>query len=491
MDLLIGLDIGTSAVKGVVMSDQGNIIAQGKRMTQFLHPQPDFIELSPEDHYRTVCDLIRELASSAPPGSSVVALSMAAASGNTLLTDGEGQPLTNIISWLDARAVKDAHELLPDFHFEQVHSIVGWPWVGSFPLGHLAWLKAKAPEKYHRASHYGMNSDYLLFRLTGKWGIDPSTATTFYLQDQRKRRWHKPYLDRLGIAEENLSELCPSGSVLGVLTPQAAKDTDLSEETRVVLGAFDHPCAARGTGMLQPGDLLLSCGTSWVGFYPLENRELALSQTLLIDPFLTPDGPWGAMFSLARIGTRIDWYIKHLILQPGDKFSDRYNIFNTYAQQSPPGANGLCINPCRDISSELPEEIATLSARYTREEIARAVMEGTAFEMRRKIEDLTTAGIPARRIAMVGGPTESPIWPRMVAEITGLELRLINGQNAGAVGAAILAGIGAGIFRNEVEAFSGMKEPVVCISPSASAKNLYASLYNEYREKTNQKRSLK
>ena len=211
MDLLIGLDVGTSAVKGVVLSTDGNVIAQGKRSTQFLHPQPDFVELSPEAHYQVVCDLIRELVASTPPGSFVAALSMAAASGNTVLLDKKGQPLTNIISWLDQRAVKTAHELLPEFDFDQVHSIVGWPWSGSFPFGHLAWLKKNSPEKYHSASHYGMNSDYLLSRLTGKWGMDPSTATTFYLQDQRTRHWYRPYLERLEISEEKLSKLLPSG----------------------------------------------------------------------------------------------------------------------------------------------------------------------------------------------------------------------------------------------------------------------------------------
>ncbi len=482
MDLLIGLDLGTSAVKGVVMSGKGSIIAQGKRNIQFLHPQPDFLELSPEAYYRTVCDLIRELVSRIPSGSFIVALSMAAASGNTILTDNDGEPLTNIISWLDQRAVNVAHELLPEFDFEQVHSIVGWPWVGSFPFGHLAWLKHNTPEKYTTAAHYGMNSDYLLFRLTGKWGMDHSTATTFYLQDQRKRQWYQPYLDRLEISEENLSELLPSGSMLGSLTSQAAEDTNLSEETLVALGAFDHPCAARGTGMLQPGNLLLSCGTSWVGFYPLENRELALSQKLLIDPFLSPEGPWGAMFSLARIGTTIDWYVGNLILQPGDNSADKYHLFSSYSQQTPPGANGLYINLCQDISS-LSENVATLKARYSREEISRAVMEGAAFEMRRKIQELAGAGIPAERITMVGGPAESPVWPRILSEITGLELWLLNGQNAGAVGAAILAGIGAGIFRNEVEAFSGMEKYAICISPSASARSLYTSLYKEYLEK--------
>ena len=481
MDLLIGLDIGTSAIKGIVMSCEGNIIAEGRHSIRFLNTQSDFIELDPEAHYQTVCNLIQELVSGIPADSSIVALSMAAASGNTLLLDNLGQPLTNIISWLDSRSVNTASELLPELDFEQVHAIVGWPWSGFFPLGHLAWLKSNASEKFQKASHYAMNSDYLLYRLTNQWGMDPSTATTFYLQDQCRQKWHKPYLDRLGISEASLSEIRPSGSVLGTLTPQAAEETNLSEKTMVVLGAFDHPCAARGTGMTHPGDLLLSCGTSWVGFYPTADRELALSQKLLIDPFLKPEGLWGALFALTQIGLTIDWYIDNLIMQPDDKPDDKYNLFNGYAQQSIPGVNGLFLNPCQDISS-FPEKIAKIKTQYSLEEISRAVMEGTAFELKRKVQELAKAGIPAKRITMVGGPSESSVWPLIVSEILGLELRLINGQNAGAVGAAILAGIGAGVFGNELDAFSAMKEKSTCISPSASAVSRYSSIYVEYLE---------
>jgi xylulokinase len=481
MDLLLGLDIGTSAVKGIVMSCEGDIITEGRHAIRFLNAQSDFIELNPEEHYQTVSNLIRQLVLGIPTGSSIVALSMAVASGNSLLLDSLGQPLTNIISWLDPRAVKTASELLPEFDFDQVHSIVGWPWSGFFPLGHLAWLKSKSSKKFHNASHYAMNSDYLLYRLTNQWGIDPSTATTFYLQDQCKQKWYKPYLDRLEISEACLSKISPSGSALGVLTPQAAEETNLSEKTMVVLGAFDHPCAARGTGMTQSGDLLLSCGTSWVGFYPIEDRELALSQKLIIDPFLTPEGSWGALFALTQIGLTIDWYIDNLVLQPGDNPGDKYNLFNKNSQQTIPGANGLFLNPCQDISN-FPEKTVKIKTRYSQEEISRAVMEGTAFELKRKIQELAKAGISAERITMVGGPSESPIWPLIVAEILGLELRLINGQNAGAIGAAILAGIGVGMFKDELEAFSTMKENVTCLSPSTSAVSRYSSIYEEYLE---------
>jgi sugar (pentulose or hexulose) kinase len=185
------------------------------------------------------------------------------------------------------------------------------------------------------------------------------------------------------------------------------------------------------------------------------------------------------MFSLTRIGTTIEWYIDNLVLQPGDNSANKYQLFSVRSQQTPPGANGLYINPWQDISS-LQERVTRLKTTHSSEEIARAVMEGAAFEMKRKIQKLAEAGMLAERIAMAGGPAESPVWPRIVAEITGLELRLINGQSAGAVGAAILAGIGAGIFRDEWEAFAGMKENATYISPSVSARSRYALLYEEY-----------
>jgi xylulokinase len=484
MDLLIGLDVGTSAVKGILVSAEGEQLALGKRGTRFLYPQPGFIEVEPEEHYASVCDLIRELASHAPAGGKVRAVSMAFASGNTLLLDRKGQPLINIINWMDERAFNKTAEILPDLATEEVHATVGWPWVrGGFPLAHLGWLKKHKPDIYKRAERYCMNSDWLMYRLTGRWGMDYSTATTFYLIDQVNRRWHKPYLEMLDIPEKAISELGPSGSVLGPLTRQGAADTGLSRDTVVVLGAFDHPSAARGTGHTGVNDLLLSCGTSWVGFYPVEKRNLAITQGLLVDPFLSPDGPWATMFSLPEIGRRIDWYIDNLVLLEGENPEEKYTIFSESSEKMPPGAGGCYTNPFLD-GKNVPQSEIDLYANRSRDEIARAVMEGPALRMRYNIERLAEAGIKADRIAMVGGPAESPVWPRIVAEITGLELKLINGQTAGAVGAAILAAVGAGLFRNEREAFASMGGEGRVISPSAKTVKRYDSVYQEFLERT-------
>jgi xylulokinase len=483
MELFIGLDVGTSAVKGVLLSSRGEQLATGRRSTRLLFPQPGYVEVEPEEHYRTVCALIAELASNRPAGARVRAISMAFASGNTLLLDEKGRPLINIINWMDERAAGKTEQIFPDLVVNEVHATVGWPWTkGAFPLAHLGWLKKFQPDTYRRAARFCMNSDWLMFRLTGRWGIDYSTASTFYLIDQVRRCWHKPYLEMLQIPEEAISQLGPSGSVLGPLTRQGAEDAGLSEETLVVLGAFDHPSAARGTGFTNVGDLLLSCGTSWVGFYPIADRRLGVSQGLLVDPFLSPDGPWATLFSLPEIGRRIDWYIENLVLKQEENPDEKYRIFSESSEKIPPGASGVYINPFLD-SKHVPKSEVDLHTHRSREEIARAVMEGPALRMRYNIERLAAAGIRADRIAMVGGPSESPVWARIVAEITGLELKLINGQTAGAVGAAILAAVGAGLFRDEREAFACMGGEGAVLTPSASAVRDYESVYQRFLER--------
>lgn len=432
---LIGLDLGTSAIKGVLMTAQGDVLAEAGSATTLLHPRAGWVEVAPEAHYQNVCAVLRELASVAP--NEVTALAMAAASGNTLLTAADGTPLTPIINWMDCRAEQESPAVLAEFTVAEVTRITGWPCVSSFPLAHLAWLREKRPELYRAAGHYAMDTDWLLFRLTGAWRMDHSTATTFHLQQQTSGTYYAPFLARLDIPVEKLSTLLDSGVAIGPLTEQAMRDTGLSPRTTVVSGCFDHPAAARAMGVLVPGELMLSCGTSWVGFTPILDRDLLLEAQLLCDPFLSAQGgPWGGIFSVPYIGQTIDWYI-HNVIAPGE--DEPIRIFNEAAAQAAPGANGLLIDlrePPRWIDAE-------------RKHISRAVMEGAARLLQEKMQALIEhQGSHFTRAVMVGGPANSPIWPRIVAEITGLEVS-VGGRSAGAQGAAMLAGIGEGLFQHE------------------------------------------
>lgn len=423
MDALVGIDLGTSATKGVLLAADGRMLTRERRATELIRPAPDRVEFSSERAYELLCEVTRSLVRAAPAGTRIRAIALSGATGNALLLDESGKPLSNAISWMDSRSAQDALVDPEGISADEIYRTVGWPYFRGFPLVQLAWLRRNKPDLFKRAALAAMNITYQYHRLSGAYAMDHSTATTFYLQDQVMRRWHHPLCDWLGLRQDRLPPLRPSGSVLGKLTPQAAGETGLPAGTAVVLGAFDHPSAARGCGVLRPGKLLLSCGTSWVGFYPVADRELALSQKMLVDPFLSPAGPWGAMFSLARVGEKIQAFVDERFASEPD-VDARYARFNEAAARSPRGS----AEPCR------------------------ALMEDLARQMKLRMDALAAAGLRAESIAMVGGPTESPVWMQIMADTTGVEIALPEpGAYAGAVGAAILAGMGAGLFADEAD----------------------------------------
>ncbi len=434
----MGLDLGTSAIKGVVIDAVGNVVAEANRRTTLTHPKVGWVETDPEQHYLDVCEVIRRLVADAP--GPIAALAISAASGNTLLTDKNGKPLTPVISWMDERAEDPLPEVLNALSPEGVRQITGWPCVDRFPLAHLAWLREHRSRLFRSAEHYGMNTDWLLFRLTGNWAMDHSTATTFHMQDQVEGHYHQPFLNLLDIPEDTLSSLVESGAIAGHVTPTAANDTGLPLGTSVVAGCFDHPSAARAMGVLEPGKLMLSCGTSWVGFFPEMDRQRIIDAKLLCDSFLSETGgPWGAIFSVSRIGRTVDWYVDHVIA-PHEQ--DKMRIFDETAAAAEPGAGGLLIDllkpPC-------PIDAETKN-------VSRAVMEGAARLLNQKIKQLESRGMAFKQATMVGGPSRSPVWPGIVEEITGIELS-VGSSHAGAKGAALLAGIGVGIYSDARDAF--------------------------------------
>lgn len=427
---LIGLDLGTSSIKGVLTDAGGAVLAESGAQTRLLFPREGWVEVDPEQLYRNICRIVRELVAQAP--GDVAGLAMAAASGNTLLADAAGRPVTNIINWMDRRAELSPPAALAGLTSDEVAQVAGWPCVSSFPLAHLSWLSENDPERYRAAAHVGMDTDWVLHRLTGNWLMDHSTATTFHLQEQTSGTYYEPFLKRLGLSRERLSVLTGAGVVAGTVTRQAAGETGLGPQTKIVTGCFDHPAAARAVGVLEQGQLMLSCGTSWVGFAPHRNRQALLDAKMLCDPFLSEGaGVWGGMFSVPCIGRTIDWYVENVIA-PGE--SDKLWIFDEAAAQAEPGAGGVRID-----LREPPRPI-----QASRANLSRAVMEGAARLLSGKLRELKAQGFIYDHAVMVGGPSRSRIWPAIVADVTGLEVT-VAGRSAGARGAALLAGVGAGL----------------------------------------------
>ena len=422
----IGLDLGTSSAKGVLFSESGEIIAKSTAAftcgKSYLPDGAEYIGIDTNNFYNTVCSVLRELASALPYGGELTGVAMASASGNATVCDPEGNALIDAYSWLNKPFKDEIPQVFGEGFGKEVRERAGWGISYSFPLGQLSHLKLHAPHLLEGSATVCMTTEYVLHRLTGKWGIDVSTATPFFLLDQKVRAWNKDYLSTLGIDESKLPPLMECGDLLGEITEKASSECGLPVGTKVRVGSFDHPTAARACEIEREGDLLISCGTSWVCFFPMNDRAAVVRNEFLCDPFLTPDGPWGAMSSLARASERIKEVTEKYISDGDNKFA----LLDECASRADKDAGGLSFNPM----GELPD----LSG-YSKENIARALMLGIARELKRRVSGIVTV----KRVAMCGGPSTSKVWQQVLSEVFEAPMTVTYGPHSGAVGAAMYA----------------------------------------------------
>ncbi len=436
---IMGLDLGTSSIKGVLLRADGTGEAEYGRSPFRYNTTPDGrVEINAEDYLASCFKLMRELSSKLPADGELCAVGNASASGNVLLLGEDGKPITPIFNWQDHRVTDEVDKVLgSDFDTEAYFRSTGWAFSGkTFPLAQLSWLKCHESEKLENCSAVCMSTEYLLKTLTGEWGISTSAGTPFYLIDQKSGTYNKDVLDKFGIPESKLPPVVKVGTVIGKVTEEGSRLSGLPVGTPMIAGTFDHPSAARGTGIIKQGQVLLSCGTSWVGFFPVDSRELLVDNHMLIDPFLSGSGgAWAGMVSLASVASKIDEYVTHFFGE-GD---GRYKRFEGESKKGESGAGGLVITMTD------ADDLAEIE-KHPKPMIARAIMECVVGMLKKDFDRLAEAGISAKSGVMVGGPSECPFWTNVIEEKTGIHVEIKHGAFAGARGAALVAGIGAGLW---------------------------------------------
>lgn len=385
----IGFDLGTSTLKAVRWNPEKGVTGQLSRLSPLLYPAPGKIEIDAETYLSIAGEMLEELASL--PGDEIDAVSWASAAGNTVLCDDAGTPLTPVISWLDTRL-----EWLPP-EFWQVHNIIGWTRIPTFPLMHLEYFRRNSPALLGRCQITMLN-ELLSWRWTGKRALDFSSGTPFYLIDQQNRTYYQPYLRYYGIEEKQLPPLVDTGDMIGTLKQEFVSGS-LTSATRIIAGSFDHPAGARSAGIKNPDELLLSCGTSWVGFHPVIDRR-EVEDDELCDPFHSARGGcWGAMFAISKIGV----FLEDFIVSRYGKDRDRYDKFNEDAM-------------CRNTE-------------------AAALMHKVIKDFHNKL-----AGRKFSRVVMIGGPSEGAAWRQYLGAEFGFDIDISPYKNhSGAVGAAMTA----------------------------------------------------
>lgn len=443
MDLYLGMDLGTTNMKAVIMDCGMNVRASAECPSPMIQ-KGSLREFDAEDFCQSVFALIQkavQMCGGEAPR--IRALSAASASGNTLFLDKNDAPMANVISWTDRRVKGLEEQYLPGFDFKSVHETVGWPYIGMFPLTHIALIKKERPEVFRQHQTICMSTEYLYFRLCGAWGLDSSDATTFYLQNQLKGSYHRPYLDYFGIGQSSLPPIYPPKTPLGSLRAEAAAQTGLPADTKVVLGSFDHPACARGMGAFEEGDLLLSCGTSWAGLFVSENRDAAIRAGLLVDPYLREQGLWACIFAMTQYGETIDKRICRYI----DSTGERFTVFGRLAGQGDAGRGLVC---------DLEDESACreIWRGRAREEIACSIMASSCCAIKKHIEKLRPYGFLPKKLYMAGGPSSGDLWPQIMADTFQKKVFCLHKKYGGAVGAAMMAAIGDGRYADEKDFFA-------------------------------------
>ena len=474
------MDLGTSSIKAVLCKSDGKIIAKESAETTIIKPSTCEAEIDPEQYFLEFTGLVKSLVSQISDPKEIKAICLSGATGNTILLDHANKPLARAISWLDTRTLIEGEDPWTDLDRKQLYQKNGWPYFGTFPLAHLGWLEKKKPELWKEARRFAMLHDFIFEKLCGLWIIDHSKATTFYLQDQVQRKWNLELLSTLGIKKSQLPQLCESGKACGSLTPEICELTGLSTTTMPVTGSFDHPSAARGTGVWEEGDLLISAGTSWVVFTPVENREIALKENMLIDPFLSTNGCWGAIFALTAVGEKLHKLLAKAF--PSKSNEAMYEHFNSLAMEAEPGAGGTIVN-LLDHTEEANWKIAQ---SCTPQQLCRALMEGIVFQIAQRVEQVNLlTGRSSGKLIFTGGPTKSAIWTSILADVLNRPVSIPkDGEYAGAMGAVILGGMGCGIYSDERDGFNQLKHPFTTTQPDPACSDAYIEIQRHFHEET-------
>lgn len=496
---VIGLDIGTTGCKAIVLGDGWKILGQGKREYPILTPQAHWAsrqghltaEQDAELVWRLVTEALAEAVSqhkSDPP--SAMALSV---QGEAVIpVDRQGRPLRHAILGMDTRTTKENEWLAETFGAEALFARTGMPMHTMNTLTKLLWLKENERAIWDGAEQFLLYEDYFLKRLTGRASISHCLASRTQMYDLQGGCWAQDILDKCGIGVERLSKLSPSaGGIVGKLGDAVAARLGIAGEVMVVSGGHDQACAALGSGVIEPGLAMVSTGTA-------EVVEVAMSSPVLSEPLrrgnvsiyrhVVPE-LYLAMTLNHSGGLLLRWFrdtlAKDKLLEARQTGSDAYDLILADAK---PGPTDLMVlphfsgsgTPLLDTTSR--GAFLGMTFATTQADLAKAILEGLTFELRINLDLLKKAGITIHQLHAVGGGARSDLWLQLKADICGIPLSVPRVTEAACLGAAILASVGAGHYGSVNSAAHEAVAVSRTIAPRNSDADAYQRRYEHYLE---------
>jgi xylulokinase len=491
MPHLLGIDIGTSGTKTLVCNEAGKVLATATAEHPTRSPRPGWSEQNPEDWWQSTIKATGAVLKKAKlKGSEIGAIGLSGQMhGSVLLGDGQ-KALRPALLWNDQRTAKQCAEIESKAGGRAaLIELAANPALTGFTAPKLLWVREHEPRVWAKVKHVLLPKDYIRFRMTGEYATEVSDASGMLLLDVANRKWSDKLLSLLDIDKSLLARLYESQQITGTLQAQGAHILGLAKGTPVVGGAGDQAAGAVGNGIVRSGIVSATLGTSGVVFAHADEPTRDPQGRVHTMCHAIP-GKWCLFGCMLSAGGSFQWFRNQLgqaeILQAKKKRVDPYELLIAQAQQAPPGCEGLFFLPyltgerCPHPDPNARGGWVGLTSRTTRDMLIRSLIEGVTFGMRDALEIMRAMGIEAREVRASGGGARSAFWRQMQADIYSAPLVVTNASEGPAYGAALLAGVGIGVWASVEEACKRSIKQTQKIAPKAKGAALYERYYGVY-----------
>ena len=484
----LGIDVGTSGTRALIMDEYGRVVASGtEEHIPFASPQLGWAEQDPRDWWRASVLAVRQALAGVASGKDQIAcIGFSGQMHGAVLLDAQGEVVRPALIWCDQRTEPQVQELSDLFGRDRLIRLTCNAPLTNFTLTKLLWVRDNEPENWQRVAHVLLPKDYVRFQLTGERATDAADASGTLLLDVAKRQWSSEVLSTTEIDSHVLPLLRESSEVCARVSVRGAQETGLSPGTPVVAGAGDQAAGAVGMGIVRPGTVSATIGTSGVVFAATDRPALDPRGRIHTFCHALPRR-WHVMGVTQAAGLSLRWF--------RDRFGgvtkndgDPYEQLTREAATAPSASDGLLWAPylmgerTPHLDPNARAALVGLSATHTRAHVIRAILEGVAFSLRDTFNIFEELKIPVDRIRLGGGGARSVLWRQIQADVYGHAVEVMRAEEGAAYGAAILAGVGAGNWHSVEQACDAVVQTAEELQPDPKNSAILDAAYRTYRQ---------
>ncbi len=489
-ELLLGIDIGTSACKVAVFDKMGKVIGSTTGDYQVYYPKPGWVEQDPDEWWEAVCKAIKQLLEEYQIQSKEIkGVGIDGQSWSAIPVDREGKVLANTPIWMDTRSMDICRRLNDNIGEEAIFQVAGNSLQPSYSTAKILWFKENMPDVYTKIHKILQSNSFIAYRLTDVFSQDKTQGYGLHCFDMRTGTWNKEMCEKLGIPFSFLSDIYESHEVVGTVTKQAAAQSGLLEGTPVVAGALDAACGTLGSGVLRAGETQEQGGQAGgmsicIEQYAADPR-LILSYHAVPDKWILQGGTVGGGGVMRWLEKEFGEYERSIAKEVGKSSLEQ---FNEIAQEVPVGSEGLVFLPYMSGErSPIWDPNAKgvffgLDFSKTKAHMIRAAMEGVAFALKHNLDIAEEQGAVVEELLAMGGSANSLLWTQIKSDITGKPITVPASDTATTLGAAILAGVGVGMYDSFEEAVDLTVKKTRHHEPNMEHHNMYQKNYEIYLE---------